>query len=330
MMRDATPTVTIAIPALNEQRHLGRVLASIAAQTYESIVEVIVADGGSTDRTREVAAQFEGTRIIDNPNRHQAAGLNRILEAAAGEIIVRVDAHCELPPEYVQCCVRALDETGAAMVGGAMVPVAAGGTSRAIAAAMKSRLGAGPARFHVGGYAGWVDTVYLGAYRTDLARVVGGYDESLVTNEDAEFAIRMARQGGIWFDPAIHARYTPRESLQGVAKQFYRYGLGRAGTMRRHPTCVKARQFAAPALVLGLVSPWRRQVGIAYLGILAAGAVQARRSGANTAARVPMVLVAMHVPWGVGLLVGAATSVGTRRPSHLPNPRVGIRTKEME
>lgn len=310
-MNGDQPTVTIAIPAFNEERNLGRTLESVAAQSYDSIVEVIVADGGSTDRTRFVAEQVPGTRVIDNPGRIQAVGLNRIVEIATGEIIVRVDAHCELPRDYVQNCVRALAQTDAAMVGGSMVPVAASGMGRAVAAAMRSRVGAGPARFHRGGEAGWVDTVYLGAYATDLARVVGGYDETLATNEDAEFAIRMARRGGIWFDPSIRAFYTPRASVREVAQQFYRYGVGRAATIRRHPTCVKARQFAAPAFLLGLASPWRKQVGAAYLGVLAIGSLQARDEGIGVVARVPAVLTAMHLSWGIGLLVGAVNSITT-------------------
>ncbi len=314
-------TVTIAIPARNEQLHLGRALASIAAQTYPHIVEVLVADGRSTDRTRVIAEQSPHVRVIDNPARHQAAGMNLIIAEAKGDVIVRVDGHCELPPEYVAQCVQALTATDAAMVGGAMVPVGRGSTSRAVAAAMGSKVGAGPARFHVGGRAGWVDTVYLGAFPTHVARDVGGYDESLVTNEDAEFAIRMGRRGGIWFEPSIFARYTPRSTVPEVARQFYRYGLGRAATIRRHPTCVSPRQFAAPALVLGLLSPWRRHVALAYLGVLAVGALQARREGVGTATRVPAVLVAMHVPWGVGLLVGAAGALTSSRATPHAAPR---------
>ena len=198
-----TTTVTIAIPARNEQRHLERTLASIEAQTYPDILEVLVADGGSTDRTRLIAEESPLTRVIHNPARHQAAGLNLIIDQAKGDVIVRVDAHCEIPPEYVARCVEALHATNAAMVGGTMVPVGEGATSRAVAAAMRSKVGAGPARFHTGGDAGWVDTVYLGAFPTDIARQVGGYDEGFVTNEDAEFAIRMGRHGGICFEPGI-------------------------------------------------------------------------------------------------------------------------------
>jgi succinoglycan biosynthesis protein ExoA len=298
-------TVTVAIPTLNEARHLERTLAAIGAQRYPHIVEVLVADGGSTDATREIAAATPLTRVIDNPGVHQAAGLNRIIEEAKGDVIVRVDGHCELPAEYVARCVEVLASSNAAMVGGAMVPVGTSASSRAVASAMASRIGAGPARFHVGGQAGWVDTVYLGAFPTDLAREVGGYAEELVTNEDAEFAIRMGRRGGIWFDPTIFSHYTPRSGVREVARQFYRYGLGRAATMRRHPTCLKARQLAAPALVLGLLSPFRRPVAIAYVGVLAVGSLQARREGVDAAARVPAVLAAMHLSWGIGLLVGA-------------------------
>jgi succinoglycan biosynthesis protein ExoA len=308
-------TVTIALPVLNEQQHLGRTLASIRAQTYPHIVEILVADGGSTDRTRVIARSEPLVRVIDNPGVHQGSGLNRIIAEAKGDIIVRVDGHCELPPDYVSNCVAALTSTNAAMVGGAMVPIGTGPTARAVASAMTSKIGAGPARFHVGGEPGWVDTVYLGAFPTESARAVGGYDEGLVTNEDAEFAIRIGRRGGIWFDPAISSNYSPRQTVREVARQFYRYGLGRAATIRKHPTSVKARQLAAPLLVLGLLSPLRRQVAVAYVGILAAGTLEARREGAPVAVRVPAVLTAMHLSWGVGLLVGAiaAPATGVRR-----------------
>ena len=183
------------MPTYNEQDHLQRTLRSIEAQTYGNIIEVLVADGRSSDGTRRIASEFAFVRIVDNPDRIQAAGMNRALDAAQGEIIVRVDGHCELDDDYVERCVETLVATGAAMVGGGMHPTSSVSrfpiTQRAIASAMGSRLGAGPARFHVGETAGWVDTVYLGAYRAADARAVGGYAGEMVVNEDAEFAIRM-------------------------------------------------------------------------------------------------------------------------------------------
>ena len=159
-------------------------------QTYAKIVEVLVVDGGSDDGTQALAAAA-GATVLDNPHRVQAAGLNVGIAAAAGEVIVRVDGHCTIEPDYVERCVDALARTGAAMVGGAMSPVAERGMPAAIALAMASPLGAGPARFHSGGAPGWVDTVYLGAYRTADAVAVGGYATDVGVNEDAEFAVRI-------------------------------------------------------------------------------------------------------------------------------------------
>jgi succinoglycan biosynthesis protein ExoA len=202
---DLQPTVTVAIPVLDEAEHLEATLDSIRAQTYPFIMEVIVVDGGSADRTREIAGDYRGLtiRVFDNPGRAQAPALNIALREARGELFVRVDGHCALESDYVERCVDALNETGAAIVGGGMTPKADGLVQRGIAHAMTSRLGAGPARFHTGGPAGWVDTVYLGAFPTALARKLGGYAEDVGVNEDAELALRLGRMGGVWYDPAI-------------------------------------------------------------------------------------------------------------------------------
>jgi len=297
------PTVTIALPVLNEEVHLDRTLDSIEAQTYPRIVEVLVADGGSGDRTRAIAAARPGVRVIDNPGVTQAAGLNRILASARGEIIVRVDGHCMLASDYVARCVEALDRTAAALVGGPMVPEGDGPMSRSVGHAMSSAVGAGPARFHVSGDEGWVDTVYLGAYRAELAREAGGYAEDVGVNEDGEFAIRMTPYGGVWFTPAISSRYVPRSSIPSLSRQFFRYGRSRAATVRRHPSAVKARQLAAPALLVGLLSPWRRIVAPVYLGVLAFAAIGAFPDR-DIAGRLPIVMATMHLSWGAGFFVG--------------------------
>jgi glycosyltransferase involved in cell wall biosynthesis len=300
------PTVSVVLPVLDEERHLAAVLGSIGDQTYPAIVEVLVVDGGSKDRTREVAAAWPSVTVLDNPRRIQAAALNVGLRAATGDVVVRVDGHCQLEPMYVERCVDALETTGAAMAGGAMTPVAHGWFERGVAAAMASRLGAGPARFHVGGAPGWTDTVYLGAYRRALALDVGGYAEDVGVNEDAELAHRMAQRGGVWFDPAIRSTYTPRDSIGAVARQFYRYGLSRAATVRRHPGSLAARQLAAPGLVLGLLTPWRRWVALGYGAVVVGrGAVEARHD-APAAAALVATMPAMHLAWGAGFLLGLA------------------------
>jgi glycosyltransferase involved in cell wall biosynthesis len=305
------PTVSVIIPTYREAANIERTLASIRDQTYAKVVEVLVIDGGSDDRTRALAAAG-GARVLDNPHRIQAAALNVGIAEAVGDVIVRVDGHCTIADDYVERCVAALERTGAAMVGGAMTPVTSTGWPGAIALAMASPAGAGPARFHGSGEAGWVDTVYLGAYRRSEAVAVGGYATDVGVNEDAEFALRMAPWGGVWFDPSIRSRYVPRRSLHEVARQFWRYGRSRAATVRRHPASFAPRQLAAPLLVLGLCSPWRRQVLAAYLALVTAETVRQAASVGREGALVAAVLPAMHLPWGAGFLVGLS-GLGTRR-----------------
>lgn len=297
------PTVSVVIPTYREEAHIEGTLAAVRNQTYGDIVEILVIDGRSDDATRELAAAC-GADVLDNPQRIQAAALNVGLATARGEVIVRVDGHCTIADDYVERCVDALERTGAAMVGGAMTPVSASGWAGAISLAMTSPIGVGPARFHVGGVPGWVDTVYLGAYRAADARAVGGYSTDVGVNEDAEFAIRMAARGGVWFDPAIRSRYVPRTSLAAVIRQFWRYGRSRAATVRRHPRSLGPRQLAAPMLVVGLVSPWRRRVLGSYLAVVAVETVRQTAAAGPDGLLVAPVLPAMHVPWGVGFLTG--------------------------
>ena len=314
----SSPTVSLIVPVLNEERHLEACLTAIEAQTYSGIAEILVADGGSADRTRDIAASHPLVRIVDNPGRIQAAGLNAALVEAIGELVVRVDGHCILPPDYVKRCVESLGSSGAAMVGGVMIPAAGDGwVGRTIALAMRARLGAGPARFHVGGEPGWVDTVYLGCYPAELARLKGGYRVDVGVNEDAELALRLGAEGGVWFDPAITATYSPRDSITGLARQFFRYGLSRAATVKRHPRSISARQLAAPMLVLGLLSPWRRWVALCYGGVVTGRALVELPSDPAEAAGLMLVIPVMHVSWGAGFLLGIS---GLGRPPGPASP----------
>lgn len=310
------PTVTIAIPVFNEAGYIDACLDAVGAQTYGHIVEVLVADGGSTDATREIVARRPGVRLLENARRIQAAALNIALAEAKGDIFVRVDGHCVIAPDYVEQCVEALELTGAAMVGGAMTPVAEGPVQRGIADAMASKLGAGPARFHSGGASCQVDTVYLGAYRTEMALEVGGYAEDVGVNEDAEFAIRMRPHGGVRFDPAIRSTYTPRANLRAVTRQFYRYGRSRAATVRHHPKSIAPRQLAAPLFLVSLATPWRNKTAGAYAVVLVAAAAHQIRRKPWAVPGLLLTLPAMHIPWAAGFWRGLVR----RRPPVVSDP----------
>jgi glycosyltransferase involved in cell wall biosynthesis len=305
--------VSIVLPVLNEEALLGRCLGSVAEQTYPAIVQVVVADGGSTDRTRTEAAKFAKVIVVDNPRRIRPAGLNAAIAASTGEIIVRVDARTKLAPDYVERCVEALARSQAAIVGGQMRYEAHSAAQRGIVAAMTSRFGAGPAAFRrEGGEPRFVDTVYLGAFRASTIHEIGGYDEWSGGNEDAELAWRAQQFGGVYLDPSIKSVYLGREGLNALARQFYRYGRNRARTIRKHPSSLSYRQLAVPALFAGLVSPWRQEVLAAYATvILGRGALELTRDPAA----VPSLLAAfptMHAAWGLGFMRGILGPSGTR------------------
>jgi len=306
------PSVTVALPVLNEERHIDAALDAIQRQTYGGIIEILVVDGGSTDRTRELAARHARVRVLDNPGRLQAAAMNVALGEAVGEVMVRADGHSVLADDYVEQCIRVLDETGAAIVGGAWLVHADTAIQRGIATAIMSRFGFAAARFGPDKPAGPRDSVSFGAYRVDLARAVGGYDASVEVNEDAEFAHRMEPNGGVWFDPAIRFTYVPRATYRSLGLQFFRYGRGRAATVRRHPRSLSPRQLAAPVLVVGLVSPWRRLVACAYGVVLVVAVFE---EGRRTPRNVPTFVLAvpvMHLSWGTGFLVGLLRKPGAR------------------
>jgi glycosyltransferase involved in cell wall biosynthesis len=303
--RDLLPHVTVAVPVLNEAAHIENCLRAVTTQTYPHIVEILVVDGGSDDATREIASRFTGVRIVDNPGRRQSIGLNVALDQARGDILVRVDGRTVIAPDYVEQCVTALTRSGAALVGGPLRPEGKTWVERAVGAALTSTLGAGPARFRqADSSAAWTDIVYLGAARVDLLRQLGGFDEEFATNEDGELLYRLSGEGGVWFDPAIRSTYRPRSTFASFLKQYYQYGMGRAATVQKYPGSLRLRQLAAPLLVLGLLSPWRRTVALAYLAVVAVAAGTEVRRDAAAGAGLAVALPVMHLSWGTGFLVG--------------------------
>ncbi len=303
------PSVTVALPVLDEEERIERCLSAIDAQDYPRLCEVLVVDGGSRDRTRELAAGHPRVRIVDNPRRIRPAAMNVALAEAAGEVVVRVDARTLIAPDYVARCVEALRSSGATIVGGPMRIEGATAFERGVVAAMTSRIGGGPAEFRrASGAPRFVDTVYLGAFYKDELVALGGYDEHFGGNEDAELAYRARGAGGVWLDPEIRSGYAVRGGLRALASQYYRYGRARAGTIRKHPSSLAPRQLAVPALMLGLLSPWRRKVLGAYLALVTGRALYEVRRDPPAAPAMAVALPTMHFSWGAGFLRGLLRS----------------------
>jgi succinoglycan biosynthesis protein ExoA len=188
--------------------------------------------------------------VIDNPDRIKAAGLNRILAEAKGDVFVRMDVHCEYAPDYVEKCVAILEATGADNVGGAPRCRGASSFQQAVCAALRSPLGAGGAPQWNPDNQGFVHSVPFGALRRDYLRALGGFDPRAVTNEDAELNQRVIARGGrVYLSPEIVFSYYPRPSVTSLARQYFRYGFGRARTFVKHRGLLNPRP-ALPFLAL--------------------------------------------------------------------------------
>jgi glycosyltransferase involved in cell wall biosynthesis len=313
------PFITIAVPCLNERRHVDACISTLLAQDYpRERMEILIADGGSTDGTREIlrriAAADPRVRVIDNADRIQAAGLNAALAASRGDVIVRADVHCEYAGDYVRRCVEVLSRTGAANVGGSQRPLARTHFQAALCAALESPLGAGGALYRGAEAEGFTDTVFLGAYPRAVFETVGMYDPRAITNEDAELNQRILDRGGkIYLSREIVVHYHPRGSFSELARQYYRYGRGRARTALKHrglPVLRPILPFLMVALgtTMAATPPLMPFASIAFALYVASTGTEAVRVGRSAGlAAVPLVwgmFPVMHVAHGVGFAVG--------------------------
>lgn len=301
----------------NEATHIETTLRAVLHQDYDGPVEVVVADGRSTDGTlailRRTAANDSRLKVVDNPELGVGSGLNRAIGAAGGQVLVRCDGHAELPPDYVRLAVGLLEQTGAANVGGRQDAVGTTGLQRAIAIAMNSPAAAGTARFRHSSVAGPADTVYLGVFDRQALDEVGGFDSTLVRNQDFELNHRLRNSGRlVWFDPRLVVTYRPRSSLRALWRQYLDYGRWKRVMLARNPGALAPRQLAAPALVIGLIAAaigagigapfwWIPPAGYGML-VAVNTLSEAMRRRDRAAWLLPAVMPAMHLAWGIGFL----------------------------
>jgi glycosyltransferase involved in cell wall biosynthesis len=310
----APPRVSVIVPARNEGPHIDACVRSILGQRVHGEIEVIVADGRSSDGTAAIASAA-GATVVDNPTGRTPHGLNAALAAARGDVVVRFDAHATMPPGYVEACLRALaEEPGAVNVGGWRRVDAIGPWGRATGAALASRFGVGNPRIWRRPEAGSarvdVDTVPLGCWPASRLRAVGGWSESFLRNQDFELNHRLRSAGGrVVFDPDVWSIYRPRESLRGIASQYWQYGWFKALMLATAPESLRPRQLApvgllaAAALSALPIRPARaaRAALVAYAVGLAAASAHSR-AGWRTA----VVFSTVHVAWAGGLTGGLA------------------------
>ena len=322
---DSTPDrafVSVVIPARNEAPHIEDCLSALRTQTYPiELVEIIVADGGSTDGTADLVASAARTdsriRVVENPSRKTASGLNAAIREARGDVILRMDGHAVPAATYVERCVDRLRTAAAWAVGGRMMKTSSTALGRAIAAASSSPFGVGDSAFHYAERARAVESVYLGCWPRWVFDRVGMFDEELVRNQDDELSYRIRQAGGtILFDPSIEVAYRPRESLGALFEQHRQYGFWKVRVFQKHPGSIRWRHLVpgllAGVLATGILFPINRAASLPAAAAAAVYGMAAVFAASRVSARSPGVRIrnvvgafgAMHLGYGIGLWQG--------------------------
>ncbi len=342
---DTAPGVSYVMPVLNERDYIEGSIRTILNQDYAGEQDLVLALGPSTDRTTEIVERLAGEDVrisyVHNPNTDIPAGLNLAIASTEHPVIVRVDAHSELSPGYTTRAVETLARTGAANVGGIMVANGKTPFQTAVARAYNSKFGLGGASYHSGGHDGPAESAYLGVFRREVLREVGGYDESLRRGEDWELNLRIRRAGHtVWFDPQLRVTYWPRENWRKLTRQFFTTGVWRGELVRRHPRQTPLRFFAPPMLVLAFIFSivggtlqlsgtlhWGKLSLLAYIvhtGLVAyillliyLGLIYENGKSWRDRWLFILVLPSMHLSWGAGfikgLIRGGGASIDTSR-----------------
>jgi succinoglycan biosynthesis protein ExoA len=305
-------TILAVIPCLNEEAHIERLVRTLARDRADKIV---IADGGSTDRTPEIArklvAQYPNVIYLHNPKRLQSAAVNLAVEThgADAEFLIRLDAHADYPADY---CAILLDEqktTGADSVVVSMNTMGKGRFQRAVAAAQNSKMGNGGAAHRNASSGKWVEHGHHALMRLEAFRAVGGYDKSFSHNEDAELDIRLRRAGyKIWLTGKTALTYYPRSAPWPLLRQYLNFGRGRARTILNHRVVPSLRQLApaaiAPAVALALLVPFYfiaalPAVAWAVLCLGYGALLGVREKSADIALSGPAAML-MHLGWSLG------------------------------
>jgi succinoglycan biosynthesis protein ExoA len=329
-------TISVVAPVRNEGDNADSFIADLASQDFRGELEVLVADGNSTDNSAEriqTAARAAGLnlRVLPNPAEWVSQGLNACIREARGDLIVRLDCHSRYPADYLRRCAELSEQTGAWNVGGRLVPKGTTPTERAVACAMDSPFGGIGWTRAAGNGQGPVntDTVTFGAFRPEAFERAGLFDETLIRNQDDELNLRLRRAGGrIVLDPEITVMYRPRGSIRGVWRQYYEYGLWKVPVMVKHRRVLTLRSMAPPAFVLGTAVllvcrvryPAARRLLLLQWSVYGSAAlvfgIRSLREREEPMELLPRVLAAFpafHLGYGSGQLVGWLRALGRLR-----------------
>lgn len=321
--RLAHPFVSVIMPVRNEAAFIERSIGAVASQDYpHDRMEILIADGMSQDGTREIISslqqQHTNVKVIDNPGQIVATGLNAAMRQAKGEVIVRVDGHCEIASDYLSRCVEHLLYDDVDAVGGPVETVGESVTARAIATAMSSRFGVGGSAFRVANSSTqFTDTVAFPAYRRSVIDR-GAFDEELVRNQDDEYNYRLRKLGvRILLASDIRSRYYSRATLAKLGSQYFQYGFWKVRVMQKHPRQMQLRQFVPLLFVVALLAallmmpifPAARYLtelilSLYAVAVITASIISARKSKWQLLPLLPIAFAILHLAYGLGFLFG--------------------------
>jgi glycosyltransferase involved in cell wall biosynthesis len=315
--------ISIILPVRNEGQRIKSTLEAIFNQDYpQAEIEIWVADGMSTDCTREIIRCFQQTHpnlyLIDNPGKIVSTGINTAIRQAKGEVIIRVDGHTIIANEYVRQCVALLNDSSADNVGGRMTAEGDTPFGKIVALTTSSPFGVGGAKFHYSEKEEWVDTVYMGAWRREVFNKVGLFDEELVRDQDDEFNYRLREAGGkILLSPKIQSRYAVRSTPRSLWTQYFQYGYWKIRVFQKHPKQMRVRQFIPPTFSLALLASclssffipngWLFLTSLAVIYLVAnlgASCIVATRKGWSHFPFLPITFGILHIGYGLGFLLG--------------------------
>jgi len=324
-----TPRVSLIIPCYNEEKTITHLLESIVLQTYPlDELEVIIADGNSTDDTLNQITEFQKShskiniQVINNPKRIIPAALNLAIQASHGELVLRMDAHTIPANDYIARSVQAFDEGKGENIGG-VIDIQAGADTwigRSVAVATRHPLGVGDARYRWAKTAVYADTVAFGLYARKTFNEIGFYNEDLLVNEDYELNARLRAAGGrIWVDPSIRSTYFSRPTLKALARQYFKYGFYKFRMLQKFPSTLRWRQALPPLFVFAILMLlllssfwWLARIVLlcivlAYLLILVAGSITdaIKQKSSHLLLGIPLAIMTMHFSWGSGFLWSA-------------------------
>jgi glycosyltransferase involved in cell wall biosynthesis len=294
------------MPVKNEEKYLASAVESVLNQLSPGEKELILAIAPSSDKTFEIAndllVRHKNLKVIENPTGDTASGLNLAISQASFEVVVRVDAHSILSPDYLKTALEIMNETGAANVGGKMQAQGETRFQQAVAYGYNNRIGLGGGSFHVGGKGGEAETVYLGVFQKIWLDKVGGFDPTWVRGQDWELNQRIKAQGGlVWFDPRLEVTYFPRSNWRALARQFYQTGVWRGALTRSNPLGSSVRYWIPPLFLVAALFGFPLWLYLLFIGLIAFHETSLSN---GVKLRLLLVLPTMHFAWGLGFWVG--------------------------